>query len=80
MIALDPIIFREFPVIHQIILNETWLESERRGCCVYANDRIVRDNVCLVVLRIGAQLRESAERALAASPKMLPFPIFPDAA
>ena len=80
MIVLDQLIFRELPVIHRIILNETWLESERRGCCVHANDRIVRDNVCLVVLRIGEQLRESAERALAASPEMLPLPILPDAA
>ena len=80
MIALGPIIFRELPVIHRIILNETWLEPERRVCRVYANDRIVRDNVCLVVLRIGAQLRGSAERALAASPAMLPLPFFPGAA
>ena len=80
MIALDPVIFRELPVIQQIILNETWLEAERRGCCVPANDRVVRDNVCQVVLNIGAQLRESTERAVAASSAMIPWPEFPDAA
>lgn len=80
MIALDPIIFRELPAIHQIILNETWLEAERRGCCVYPNDRVVRDNVCQVVLRIGAQLRRTAEQAVAESQATDPHPDFPEAA
>lgn len=80
MILLDSVIFRELPAIHQIILNETWLEAERRGCCVYANDRVVRDNVCQVVLRIGAQLRRTTEMELAGSVAILPCPDFPEAA
>ena len=80
MTALDPIIFRELPVIYQIILDETWLESERRGRRVLSDDRVVRENVCRVVLRIGAQLRESTQRALATAQGMSPFPDWPDAA
>ena len=80
MTKFDPVIFRELPVIHQIILNETWLEAERRGCCVRSDDQAVRENVCLVVLRIGAQLRKSTERALAGSSLQIQYPIWPDAA
>gem|GEM_PF-6049487 len=32
MAAVDPIVFRELPLIRKIILDETWLEGERRGC------------------------------------------------
>jgi len=80
MIALDPVIFRELPVIHQIILNETWLEAERRGCAVRADDRAVRDNVCRVVLLIGEQLRKAAERDVAISLAKFHSPHFPEAA
>ena len=80
MIALDPLIFRELPVIRQIILDETWLEAERRGCGVSSSDRVVRENVCLVVLRIGEQLRESTQRALAFAPVKIPHPAEPEAA
>ena len=55
----DPILFRELPLIQKIIEDETWLEGERRGCRVQSTDRVVRDNVCCVILRIGQQLRES---------------------
>lgn len=65
MKQLDSIIFFELPMVHQIIRDETWLESERRGCTVFPSDRVVRENVCAVVLRVGAQLREASERALA---------------
>jgi len=80
MIALDPVLFRQLPVIRQIILNEIWLEGERRGCCVYATDRVVRENVCRVVLRIGEQLRKSTERELAESLSSCPWPDWPEAA
>ncbi len=63
MTVLDPIIFRELAAIRQIIQDETWLEAERRGYCVTASDRIVRDNVCQVVLRIGEELREMSRAA-----------------
>ena len=46
-------------MIHKIINDETWLEGERRGCCVSPHDPVVRDSVCAVVLRIGQQLRDS---------------------
>jgi hypothetical protein len=59
----DPIIFRELSVIHRIIEDETWLEGERRGGPVSANDPVVRENVCRVILRIGQQLRDSLTSA-----------------
>jgi hypothetical protein len=64
---LDPIVFRELPVIQKIIADETWLEGERRGCWVSADDPVVRENVCLVVLRIGAALRTALQGEAAAS-------------
>ncbi len=70
----DPIVFLQLPVIRQIILDETWLEAERRGCSVASDDRAVRENVCLVVLRIGAQLREASLQTLANAPRLIPYP------
>jgi hypothetical protein len=64
MTKSDPVLTREIPVIQQIINDETWLEGERRGCRVVPQDRVVRDNVCRVVLRIGQQLRDSIEGQL----------------
>ena len=61
----DPALICEVPVILKIIRDETWLEGERRGCQVSSNDRVVKDNVCSVVLRIGQQLRDSIENQLA---------------
>lgn len=72
MSKLDPIVFVQLPMIRQIVLDEIWLEAERRGCLVTADDGAVRENVCLVVLRIGAHLRESAERMIANAPQMIP--------
>ena len=76
MTVLDPVIFRELPMIHQIIADETWLEGERRGCPVAPDDPVVRENVCLVILRIGEVMRrsimESYEAALAAGKVPLP--------
>jgi len=59
MAPLDPIVFLQLPVIDQIIRDETWLEGERRHGAVSPDDPVVRENVCLVILRIGQQLRES---------------------
>ena len=80
MSALDPVVFRQLPVIRQIILDETWLEAERRGCCVRSDDHVVRENVCRVVLRIGAQLREASQRAVATGPAKIPPSTLPEAA
>lgn len=63
MPPFDPIIFHELPVIQKIIDDETWLEGERRRCAVSPEDPVVRENVCLVLLRIGQQLRESLASA-----------------
>ena len=63
MIPADPVLFHEIPVIQKIIQDETWLEGERRGCPVSASDRVVRENVCQVILRIGQQLRDSITTA-----------------
>lgn len=59
MNPLDPVVFRELPVIQKIIQDETWLEGERRGCHVHSDDHVVRERVCEIILRIGQQLRES---------------------
>lgn len=74
MAQLDPVIFRELPVIQKIIQDEVWLEGERRGCAVSPNDPVVREHVCRVILQIGAQLRETlaAQLARAPGPVMLP--------
>lgn len=64
MIGHDPVVFRQLPVIQKIIRDETWLEGERRGCPVTPNDPVVRENVCRVILRIGAQLREAMSRVI----------------
>jgi hypothetical protein len=64
MISADPVLFHEIPVIQKIIQDETWLEGERRGCPVASNDRVVRENVCRVILQIGQQLRDSVTAAL----------------
>jgi hypothetical protein len=55
----DPVVTREIPVIQKIIQDETWLEGERRGCYVRPDDRVVRERVCQVILRVGQELRET---------------------
>jgi hypothetical protein len=67
MKSSDPILFRELPIIRKIIDDETWLESERRGCRVSSDDRVVREKVCEIVLRIGQELRDSLTAAIAQS-------------
>jgi hypothetical protein len=59
----DPVVPRQLPVIKKIIDDETWLEGERRGCYVAPTDPVVRERVCDVVLRVGAQLRASLSSA-----------------
>ena len=59
VIPVDPVLYKEIPVIKKIIQDETWLEGERRGCPVSPSDRVVRENVCRVILQIGQQLRDS---------------------
>jgi len=63
MTTPDPIVSRELPVIHRIIQDEIWLEGERRGCRVSADDPVVREKVCEVILRVGQQLRDSFANA-----------------
>ena len=59
----DPIVHHQLPVIRQIIHDETWLEGERRGCAVSPKDRVVRENVCQVILRIGQKMRDTFAQA-----------------
>lgn len=63
MLPIDPVVVREIPVIQKIIADETWLEAERRGCPVSPTDRVVRENVCRVILRIGQELRDTITTA-----------------
>lgn len=78
--AFDPVLFRQLPMIQKIIADETWLEAERRGCEVSSDDPVVREKVCLVVLEIGAALRESLSRSMANAPQKLPPDHHPHAA
>lgn len=80
MAAFDPVLFRQLPVIQKIIADETWLESERRGCVVTSDDPVVRENVCQVVLRVGASIREALSLELAGAPRKLPPGHHPHAA
>jgi hypothetical protein len=64
MLPVDPVLHRQVPVIQKIIQDETWLEGERRGCWVPSNDRVVRENVCRVILRVGQEMRETITRQL----------------
>lgn len=59
----DPFLLHQLPVIQKIIQDETWLEGERRGCHVRSDDRVVRERVCNVILRIGQNLRDSFKRS-----------------
>lgn len=67
----DPVVFRELSVIQKVIEDETWLEGERRGCWVPKDDPVVRENVCLIILRIGADLREALTNETANAPKQI---------
>jgi len=71
----DPVVVRELPVIRKIIQDETWLEGERRGCRVNADDRIVRERVCEVVLRIGQQMRDAITASITASMRVERVPV-----
>lgn len=64
----DPILFHELPVIQKIIQDETWLEGERRGCHVRPDDRVVREKVCEVILRVGHHLRETLSSSVPTQP------------
>jgi len=61
--AADPALFRQLPLIQKIIADETWLEGERRGCWVSSEDPVVCENVCLVILRVGAEMRAAVTAA-----------------
>ena len=58
MTKLDPVVFRELPVIRKIIADETWLEGERRGGYVSPEDPVVKEHVCDIVMKVGEKLRE----------------------
>lgn len=66
MNQLDPVVFRELPVIQKVIDDETWYEGERRGCYVSPDDPVVCENVCRIVLRIGQRLRDTFTEQLSA--------------
>ena len=60
---IEPTLLRQLPVIQKVIRDDTWLEAERRGCPVSAQDPAVRENVCQVILRIGHEMRETLTAA-----------------
>ncbi len=57
--GIEAIVSHEIPLILQIFRDENWLESERRGYSVLANDPVVREAVCRIIMRVGAQMRAS---------------------
>lgn len=57
MSRTDPVLVKQLPRIEQVIRDETWYEGERRGCAVRADDPVVREKVCQVILRVGAAWR-----------------------
>jgi hypothetical protein len=65
MPEIDQLLFHQLSMIDKIIRDETWLEGERRGCSVPPSDPAVRENVCRVILRVGAQVRETAAQSVA---------------
>lgn len=69
--AFDPVLFRQLPVIQKIIADEAYLEAERRGCWVSPDDPVVKENVCVVILRVGAQLRETLAAELSVAPRKI---------
>ncbi|HLP24405.1 MAG TPA: hypothetical protein VK477_01915 [Acidobacteriota bacterium] len=76
MAQVDPVLLRQLPRIEKIIRDETWYEGERRGYPVTPDDPVVREHVCEVVLRIGAELRAGIMADLARlppAPRMLPI-------
>jgi len=72
--AFDPVLFRQLPLISKIIADETWLESERRGYAVASDDPVVRENVCRVVLEVGAAMRAALTVDTTHAPQKLPQP------
>ena len=76
MAQIDPVMLRQLPRIEQIIRDETWYEGERRGCPVAPDDPVVREHVCEIILRVGAELRAQISADLTplpAAPRMLPL-------
>lgn len=61
---IDPVMFRQLSLIEQIIRDETWLEGERRGYPVSSDNPAVREAVCQIVLRIGADMRTRCRNEL----------------
>ena len=74
MAQLDPVIFRQIPVIKKVIADEAWYEGERRGCYVPPDDPVVRERVCAVILRIGREMREGIMAQLTARPGPIMLP------
>ena len=65
MNASDPVLTRQFPLIQKIYADEIWLEGERRGHAVHRDDPVIREKVCCVILRMGAEMRAQVLRELA---------------
>jgi hypothetical protein len=65
MNASDPVLTRQFPLIQKIYDDEMWFEGERRGHAVHRDDPVVREKVCCVILRMGAEMRAQVMRELA---------------
>jgi len=59
----DPVTQREVPIIAHLYHEVASEEAQRRGEDVGPDDPQVRAQVCEMVLRIGAELREAMTRA-----------------
>ena len=67
MRLFDPVVLNEIPLIRKIIRDETWYEGERRGCWVSSDDPVVKENVCQIICRVGAELRRTLTAQIAAN-------------
>ena len=68
MVHLEHLIYREIPLVEKIIRDEVWLEGERRGVAVTADDPVVRERVCDVVLRVAHEWQQMVLAQLSAEP------------
>lgn len=62
MNTFDPVIFRLSGMVRELIDNEVWRESVKRGEAVDSRDPVVLDRVCGLILESGQQMREAATR------------------
>ena len=62
MPVFDPVIFHLSAMVRELIDQEVWRESVKRGARVDSRDPVVLDRVCGMILEQGQRMREAATR------------------